>query len=43
MRADLRDFTGYSSARTSHTGADARIWLNANESATPNQADPQGR
>ncbi|MGI8949447.1 MAG: histidinol-phosphate transaminase [Ornithinimicrobium sp.] len=43
LRADLRDFTGYSSARTSHTGADARIWLNANESATPNQADPQGR
>lgn len=43
LREDLRDFTGYSSARTSHSGAQARIWLNANEAATPNRADPQGR
>lgn len=43
LRPDLRDFAGYSSARTSHTGAAARIWLNANEAATPNAADPLGR
>lgn len=42
VREDLRDFTGYSSARTSHRGT-ARIWLNANEACAPNAADPQGR
>jgi histidinol-phosphate aminotransferase len=43
VREDLRDFAGYSSARTSHSGAPARIWLNANEAAAPNRADPEGR
>lgn len=43
LREDLRDFTGYSSARTSHSGAHGRIWLNANEAAMPNQADSHGR
>ncbi len=42
VREDLRDFTGYSSARTSHPGQTARIWLNANEAAGPSIADPQG-
>lgn len=43
LRPDLRDFAGYSSARTSHHGPPARIWLNANEAATANPADPEGR
>jgi histidinol-phosphate aminotransferase len=42
VRADLRAFTGYSSARTSHAGPAARIWLNANEAAEPNRADVAG-
>lgn len=42
VREDLRDFTGYSSARTSAVGVPARIWLNANESGRPNEADPEG-
>ncbi|MGO0577301.1 histidinol-phosphate transaminase [Ornithinimicrobium panacihumi] len=42
VREDLRDFTGYSSARTSAVGVPARIWLNANESGRPNEADPDG-
>lgn len=42
VRDDLRDFTGYSSARTSHSGPPARIWLNANEAAGPSTADPGG-
>lgn len=42
VRQDLRDFAGYSSARTSHTGPPARIWLNANEAATASTADPTG-
>ncbi len=43
IRPDLRDFTGYSSARTSFSGPPATVWLNANESAEANQADPTGR
>lgn len=43
VREDLRGFAGYSSARTSHSGAPARIWLNANEAASANTADPEGR
>ena len=42
VREDLRDFTGYSSARTSAVGVPARIWLNANESGLPNDADGDG-
>lgn len=43
VRDDLRDFTGYASARTSGPTDDApRIWLNANESGTPSLVDPQG-
>lgn len=42
VREDLRAFTGYSSARTSHAGPAARIWLNANEAAEPNRADAAG-
>ncbi|MGB7448022.1 MAG: histidinol-phosphate transaminase [Ornithinimicrobium sp.] len=42
IRADLRAFAGYSSARTSHAGPAARIWLNANEAAEPNRADTHG-
>ena len=42
IREDLRDFAGYSSARTSDTGAPATIWLNANEAATPSAVDPEG-
>lgn len=41
VRADLRDFAGYSSAR-SFRGA-AEVWLNANESPWANAADPDGR
>lgn len=42
IRADLRDFTGYSSARTSDDGTPATIWLNANEAGTASAADPAG-
>lgn len=42
VREDLRDFTGYSSARTSAPGVPASIWLNANESGEPSTADPDG-
>ena len=45
VRPDLRDFTGYSSARVSAPGASAastRIWLNANEAAGSSDADPDG-
>lgn len=42
VREDLRDFAGYSSARTSDSGAPATIWLNANEAATPSPVDPDG-
>ena len=44
IRPDLRDFTGYSSARTSApvTQTPAEIWLNANESGAANSADEQG-
>lgn len=43
VRADLHDFAGYSSARTSRSRATApvRAWLNANEGAQPNLADPE--
>jgi histidinol-phosphate aminotransferase len=37
VRADLRDFAGYRSARA--TQARGTIWLNANESPWPNPAD----
>ena len=50
VREDLRDFAGYSSARTSGpstTGGPAperpRVWLNANESADPSAVDIEGR
>jgi histidinol-phosphate aminotransferase len=38
VREDLRDFAGYSSARSARLSGD--IWLNANESAWANDADP---
>lgn len=38
VREDLRAFAGYSSARTSAVQGD--VWLNANESAWGNPADP---
>lgn len=41
LRADLRGFGGYQSARTATSAGS--IWLNANESAWPNGADPDGR
>jgi len=37
VREDLRDFTGYSSARSTQAAGD--IWLNANESPWANPAD----
>ncbi|KTF38525.1 histidinol-phosphate transaminase [Xanthomonas vesicatoria] len=40
VREDLRAFAGYSSARTSALQGD--VWLNANESAWGNPADPNG-
>ncbi|MFO3705521.1 histidinol-phosphate transaminase [Xanthomonas codiaei] len=40
VREDLRTFAGYSSART--TAVQGDVWLNANESAWGNPADPQG-
>ena len=42
VREDLRDFAGYSSARTSDTGPPASIWLNANEAASESSVDPDG-
>lgn len=42
IREDLRDFAGYSSARTNDSGAPATIWLNANEAATASAVDPDG-
>ncbi|MFT4248657.1 MAG: histidinol-phosphate transaminase [Pseudomonas sp.] len=39
VRDDLRAFTGYSSARSAKLAGD--VWLNANESAWANPADPQ--
>ena len=39
LREDLRDFAGYKSARSSRVSGD--VWLNANESAWANPADPQ--
>jgi histidinol-phosphate aminotransferase len=42
IREDLRDFAGYSSARTSDGGAPASIWLNANEAASDSVVDPGG-
>ena len=47
VREDLRDFAGYSSARTSGPSQVAdtspRVWLNANESAGPSVVDAEGR
>lgn len=40
LRADLRDFRGYVSARS--TRQEGSVWLNANESALPSLADPDG-
>lgn len=40
LREDLRDFAGYASAR-SHA-VEGEVWLNANESALPSAADPDG-
>lgn len=40
LREDLRDFAGYASAR-SHA-VEGEVWLNANESALPSVADPDG-
>jgi histidinol-phosphate aminotransferase len=40
VRSDLRDFDGYSSARTE--SLQGEIWLNANESAWANPADGSG-
>lgn len=37
VRSDLRDFTGYKSARSDTL--DGSVWLNANESPWPNPAD----
>ncbi|MGY0651400.1 histidinol-phosphate transaminase [Luteimonas sp. A537] len=41
LRPDLRGFAGYRSARSDI--ARGEVWLNANESAWPNAADPAGR
>ena len=38
VREDLRDFAGYSSARSARL--EGEVWLNANESAWANAADP---
>ena len=40
VRADLRDFAGYRSARSD--AVEGRVWLNANESPWPNVADGAG-
>ena len=39
VREDLRDFAGYSSARSARL--EGEVWLNANESAWPSEADPE--
>ncbi|PNS08358.1 histidinol-phosphate transaminase [Solilutibacter silvestris] len=41
LRADLRDFAGYKSARTDRSDGD--VWLNANESGRANRGDVDGR
>jgi histidinol-phosphate aminotransferase len=41
LRADLRDFAGYRSARSDAVAGE--VWLNANESAEPSAADPDDR
>jgi histidinol-phosphate aminotransferase len=41
LREDLRDFTGYRSARSEAVSGET--WLNANESPWPNPADDGGR
>ncbi len=38
LRPDLRDFTGYASAR--RATVTGKVWLNANESPLPSPADP---
>ncbi|MEH6422247.1 histidinol-phosphate transaminase [Pseudomonas sp. CGJS7] len=40
LREDLRDFAGYSSARSEKRNG--RVWLNANEAAWPSVADGEG-
>ena len=40
LRADLRDFAGYKSARTA--AVQGAVWLNANESPQASVADPAG-
>lgn len=40
LRADLRDFAGYKSARSDRISGD--VWLNANESAWANAGDANG-
>ncbi len=40
LRADLREFAGYKSARTDRIAGD--VWLNANESAWANAGDVEG-
>ena len=39
LREDLRDFGGYKSARSDLI--EGNVWLNANESAWANPAEPQ--
>ncbi|NYZ64054.1 histidinol-phosphate transaminase [Luteimonas deserti] len=41
VREDLRDFAGYSSARTQRLEGD--VWLNANEAPLANPGDAEGR
>lgn len=41
VRADLRDFSGYRSARSEKV--QGQVWLNANEASVPNAADGEGR
>lgn len=41
VRADLRDFSGYRSARSEKLRGE--VWLNANEAAAPNAADANDR
>lgn len=40
VRADLRDFAGYRSARSENLQGE--VWLNANEASSPNAADASG-
>lgn len=42
VRADLAGFGGYSSAAATAPAVPASIWLNANESPWPSDADPAG-